>query len=145
MVERTRLLGLAMPANAPERTQQHPLDDDVFGELRAARRLEPGGATWARVEAVAPQPAGGGVAHDAWVGQPAARRATTLDDGHPMVPAMYEEIRPATVIIPCSLELLYGLSPVGLPHVRPVAVRASLCWIEIRRARCEPCPEFRTA
>lgn len=57
-----------------------------------------------------------------------------------MVPVMHDETRPAAVILPCSLELLYELSPGGLPHVRLAAVRASLYLIEIQIVRRQPCP-----
>ena len=65
----------------------------------------------ARVENAAPQPEGGGVAHETWAGRATAGRESTLDGVHPIVPVLLNQTRPAAVII-APLELLSGLSPV---------------------------------
>ena len=73
--------------------------------------------TSARVEAAVPQPAGGGVAHETPAGGDTARGKPTVDDDHPMIPALFAETRPTAVII-APIELLYGLMPGGLRDVR---------------------------
>jgi hypothetical protein len=79
--------------------------------------LRPGGVTSARVEDAAPQPAGGGVAHETRAGGGRPRGKPTVDDDHPMIPALFAETRPAAVII-VPPEMLYGLMPGGLRDVR---------------------------
>ena len=65
----------------------------------------------ARVENAAPQPAGGGVAHETRAGRATAGRESILDGVHPMVPVLLTQTRPAAVII-TPLELLSGFSSV---------------------------------
>ena len=68
-------------------------------DFRTARRSKPGGTTSTRAEAAAPQPAGGGVAHETRVERATARRAPTLEDGDPTIPAILNKTRPTAVII----------------------------------------------
>jgi hypothetical protein len=100
MVERTRLLGLTAwcrqrAGNGRNNTHSMTMS---LGEVRAAGRLRPGGATSARVEAAARQPAGGGVAQETQAGRATARGDSILDGAQPVVPLLLAEIRPAAVI-----------------------------------------------
>jgi hypothetical protein len=115
-------------------TERNKLDDDAVGEFRSARRLRPGGATSKRVEDAASQPKGGGVARETRAGRATAGRESILEGVHPMIPALLTQTRPAAVII-APLELLSGLSPGVLPHVRLAAVPSRLRLIEIQIAR----------
>ena len=94
------MLGLAAQGRqrAGNGTQQDSLDDDAFERFSFRQKL--GDTTSTRVEVAAPQPAGGGVAHEISVGWVTVRRESTLDDGHPIVPAVQNETRPVAVIIP---------------------------------------------
>ena len=103
-----------------------------------------------RRERAAPQPAGGGVAsrlsvmnadeprdekpkdgtrHETQAGRATPRRDSRLDDGHPMIPALLAETRPATVILLSPSICFTGRRPVvslTLASRRPAHVFAQL-------------------